>query len=393
MKKVMIFLLLCTFMLTSMQLVQAQDTYVVDKYDQFSSSEEQYYNDKASAFEQQYNLSVMLINLETTDVDPTSEAHRTYSQSCDNNNAVMIAYSDAYYIVVPYGSAISIIDDSIWDAYYNGGYTMEQRTDALFGEMQQLVGGNNVVEDDYEEVEKGAYFVDDAQLFSASQEQELLTYFENLSNDLGVEVIGVTTNDMNGYDAESYARQYYYDYGYDSDGIIMMIDMEDRSWALVSMGELRNAFVRDVRENMSDVFVPYLSEGDYVEAFKQYGSDVSYYYDAYTEYGASYYDELDKMYYEQNKGTIFMMGAGGGFIVALIMAFVVRSSLVKQCQNVTMKNQARDYLIRNSMKMRTSQDYFLYSNVIKTARPRDDDSSSSRSSSSGFDSGGSSGKF
>jgi uncharacterized protein len=392
MKKVMIFLLLCTFMLTSMQLVQAQDSYIVDHYDQFSADEEQYYNEKASTFEQQYDLSVMIVNLETTYDDPTDEVHRVYSDECDNNNALIIAYSDAYYSVVPYGSAVSLINDSIWDAYYNGGYTMTQRTDALFAKMQELVGSNHGVEDEDEEVEKGAYFVDDAQLFDANQEQELLTYFENLSNDLGVEVIGVTTNDMNGNDAESYARQYYYDYDYDSDGIIMMIDMEDRSWALVSMGDLRNAFVRDVRDQMSNAFVPYLSGGDYAEAFKQYGADVSTYYQLYENHGAAYYDELDKLYYEQNKGTIFMMGAGGGLLLGLIIAFIVRMSLVKQCKMVEMKPQARDYLIKNSMRMRTSQDYFLYSNVIRTARPRDDERSSSSSSSS-FDSGGSSGKF
>ena len=392
MKKVMIFLLLCTFMLTSMQLVQAQDSYIVDHYDQFSADEEQYYNEKASAFEQQYDLSVMIVNLETTNDDPTDEVHRVYSDKCDNMNALIIAYSDAYYNVVPYGSAVSLINDSIWDAYYNGGYTMTQRTDALFAKMQELVHSNHGVEDEDEKVEKGAYFVDDAQLFDASQEQELLTYFENLSNDLGVEVIGVTTNDMNGNDAESYARQYYDDYDYDSDGIIMMIDMEDRSWALVSMGDLRNAFVRDVRDQMSNAFVPYLSGGDYVEAFKQYGADVSTYYQLYKNHGADYYDELDKLYYEQNKGTIFMMGAGGGLLLGLIIAFIVRMSLVKQCKMVEMKPQARDYLIKNSMRMRTSQDYLLYSNVVRTARPRDDDRSSSRSSSS-FDSGGSSGKF
>ena len=96
MKKVMIFLLLYTFMLTSMQLVQAQDSYIVDHYDQFSADEEQYYNEKASAFEQQYDLSVMIVNLETTNDDPTDEVHRVYSDKCDNMNALIIAYSDAY---------------------------------------------------------------------------------------------------------------------------------------------------------------------------------------------------------------------------------------------------------------------------------------------------------
>ena len=44
MKKVMKLFFLCALLLSSMQIVSAQETYVVDPYDQFTNSEEQYYD-------------------------------------------------------------------------------------------------------------------------------------------------------------------------------------------------------------------------------------------------------------------------------------------------------------------------------------------------------------
>ena len=386
MKKVMKLFFLCALLLSSMQIVSAQETYVVDPYDQFTNSEEQYYDSLASDFETKYDMSVYLLNLETTDVDPIEEAKRIYREISENENTLILAYSDAYYLLQPYGDAISIVNDSLWEAYNQEMLTMEERFDAFFQELEFFMVANE------DTTEKGAYFVDDADLFDASQEASLLQLFKDVSNDLGIDVVGVTTTDMNGNDAEQYARQYYYDYNYNENGIILMIDMDDRAWALVSMGDARNVFVTNVRDNMSDDFVPYLSDGEYEEAYRLYARQVASYVDLYDEHEDTYQDAIDEYVYNENKGYYFMMGTGIGLVAGLIIAFVVRMILVKQCKMVELKPQARDYLVKNSMVMRKSHDYFLYSNVVRTARPKDDDSSSSRSSSS-FDSGGSSGRF
>lgn len=383
MKKIMI-LFISLFVLSLNCKIYANETYIYDEYDQFSDQEESYYNQLASDFEQQYDMEVILLNLETTNVDPSEEAQNVYLQHCENNNVLILAYSDDYYVLQPYGSAISIVDDDLWNAYYQNDLSKEECFDAYFQALEDKMMEEPVVEE-------GLLFVDDAHLFDEQAKAELLQLMEKTSNQLGVDVVAATTNDMNEVDAEHYAREYYRDHNYQEDGIILMIDMEDRQWGLVSMGSMRNIFISDVRDDMSNLFVPYLSDGQYQEAFEKYVEEVISYYQLYQENGSNYQDALDDIEYEENKGSYFLMGSGIGLIVGLIVAFIVRSILVKQCKMVKMQTQAKDYLVRNSLSMRKSQDYFLYQNIVRTPRPKDDDRHSSSSSS--HDSGGSSGRF
>ena len=91
---------------------------------------------------------------------------------------------------------------------------------------------------------------------------------------------------------------------------------------------------KDRQYDMSDLFVPYLSDGQYQEAFEKYVEEVVSYYQLYQENGSNYQDALDDIEYEENKGSYFLMGSGIGLVVGLIVAFIVRSILVKQCNNV-----------------------------------------------------------
>ena len=68
-------------------------------------------------------------------------------------------------------------------------------------------------------------------------------------------------------------------------------------------------------------------------------------------------------------------------------------------KSVHMKAAADDYIIKDSMNITHSSDVFLYKNVVKRARPKNDSSSSSgggsstHTSSSGSTHGGGGGSF
>lgn len=389
MKKILRFLLLSTFLLASIQQVQAQDSYIFDEYDLFSKEQEDYYDQLASDFEKQYDVQAFLLNLETTSEDPSEAAKDVYLHHSNHKNVVVMAYSDTYYVILPFGNMIPLIHDQLFNVYYQQSLTIEERFQAYFEELTYLVTKTDEKKENPTITNSGSLFVDDADLFDEDSEQQLLVQMEQLSKRLDIDVVGVTTNNMNGVNAEQYARQYYQDHLYDHDGIILMIDMEDRQWGLVSIGEMKNVFVKDVRDIMSDEFVPYLSDGDYQEAFNLYTSQVDKYVSLYQKYGSAYLDELAAIEYEDNKGTYFLMGSGIGIVVGLIISAIVLAVLYGQCKMVKMQTQAKDYLVKNSMKMTRSQDLFLYSNVVRTKRASDDDNSSSSSS----DSGGSSGSF
>lgn len=391
MKKLWKVFLLVLLMFSSLQLVQANETYIIDTYDQFNEEEESYYNQLAQLFDDQYDMDVMLVNLETTSGDPDVYATDAYQTHCDNANAIIIAYTDDYYLVRPYGTGISIVSDEIWTTYYQSDLSNEQRFHALFVKLEELMKGT---ESKDEEIVPGLYFSDEAQLLSEDQAQELNQKFEKASEKLGIDVIGLTTVNLDGMDAENYAREYYRSHDYAEEGIILMMDIEDRMWALVAMDQAISMYPTRVRDNMSEEFVPYLSDGDYQEAFENYLMNVEYYHHIYKTSGSeNYEDALDAERFEANKGYYFLVGSGIGLVVGLIIALLVRSALISQCRMVKPEYAAQEYLVRNSMKMRQSQDYFLYRNLIRTPRPKDDDRSSSSSSSSSHDSGGSSGRF
>ena len=65
-------------------------------------------------------------------------------------------------------------------------------------------------------------------------------------------------------------------------------------------------------------------------------------------------------------------------------------------KTVRMKPDAADYMVNGSLQITRSNDVFLYHQVTKTAKPKDDDSgggSSVHTSSSGETHGGSGGSF
>ena len=78
-------------------------------------------------------------------------------------------------------------------------------------------------------------------------------------------------------------------------------------------------------------------------------------------------------------------------MIALIITGIMRG----QMKTVRMKPDAADYMVDGSLQITRSNDIFLYHQVTKTAKPKDDDSggSSVHTSSSGETHGGSGGSF
>ena len=89
---------------------------------------------------------------------------------------------------------------------------------------------------------------------------------------------------------------------------------------------------------------------------------------------------------------IFLISLVVGFVIALIVTGVMRSRM----KTVHMKPDAADYMKKNSLNLTRCGDMFLYNQVSRTAKPKEDSSgggSSTHTSSSGETHGGSSGSF
>ena len=177
--------------------------------------------------------------------------------------------------------------------------------------------------------------------------------------------------------------------GEDNSGILFLITMSERKWWISTHGEAIYDFTDAGQEYMVEQFQSDLSEG--------------YYYDSFTTFA----DLCQEFIVQAQTGEPFDKGnlpekplspwalpisIGIGLVIALIITGIMRG----QMKTVRMKPDAADYMVNGSLQITRSNDVFLYHQVTKTAKPKDDDSgggSSVHTSSSGETHGGPGGSF
>lgn len=115
---------------------------------------------------------------------------------------------------------------------------------------------------------------DQAVLLSADEQDALSASLDDISERGEVDVVIVTTDSLGGKTAQEYADDYFTDYGYgqgeDRDGILFLVDMGDRNWAIATHGYAIDAFTDAGQSYIMDQVKPYLSDGDYSEAFQTF---------------------------------------------------------------------------------------------------------------------------
>ena len=234
--------------------------------------------------------------------------------------------------------------------------------------------------------------VDDADLLTNEEESKLLIKLDEISERQKLDVAIVTKYSLEGKSATGYADDFFDYYGYgmgsNSDGILILLSMENRDWAISTYGYGKIAFTDSGQEFIINSIKKDLSKDNYNRAFNQYAELCD---DFITK------AKTDKPYDSGNlpKRSLsprwILFSLIGGVIIALISTGMMKSSL----KTVSMQAVADSYVVQNSMNITDNQDLFLYNIVDRTAKPKEKESSgsSTHTSSSGREHGGSSGKF
>ena len=83
-------------------------------------------------------------------------------------------------------------------------------------------------------------FVDEAGLLTGSEGSDLLDQLNEISERQQVDVVVVTVDSLEGASATEYADDFYdlngYGFGDEGDGILLLISMEERDWAISTSG-------------------------------------------------------------------------------------------------------------------------------------------------------------
>lgn len=227
--------------------------------------------------------------------------------------------------------------------------------------------------------------VDEADLLSSSGYSDVEDALNKVSRRHDVDIVIVTVDSTDGEDLEDFADDWF-DYGdYRPDGILLLVSMEDRDWYVSTTGYGITAVTDAGLKYMSSQFVPYLSDGDYEDAFLAF-IDLCDSFLNQAETGDPYdTHNLPKEPFRFTLNLVICLGIG--LIVALIATGSMKRQLVAARQQT-----ADDYVAPGSLQLTASHDLFLYSNITRQERPQSG-GSSTHTSSSGTTHGGGGGKF
>lgn len=251
--------------------------------------------------------------------------------------------------------------------------------------------------------------VDDAGLLTAGEASRLNAALEEISLRQEVDIAVITVPSLpDGYDAQGYADDVfdYYGYGYGSsdDGILLLLTMSEREWAVSTYGYGITAFPDAVIDLIMDDCLYYISDGAYFSGFScfaqlcdQYISDAK---NGYT------YDDAMAIIGGADGPTAIAVTGGIPFALpaSLILAFIVSGIIVGVWKNelntVNKQSGAAEYAKHDSICVTLSRDLFLYRNVRRVRRQTEQPNRSGyrgggsvHRSSSGRSHGGRSGGF
>lgn len=244
--------------------------------------------------------------------------------------------------------------------------------------------------------------LDYADVLSQEENDKLEAQFGEIANRQKVDIVICFANSLDGKKTADYTETLYekhnYGYGENKDGIMLLVSFEEHDWYIATRGYAIHAF--------TDAGIRYIGnqiKGDLGDG-NCYGA---------AEYFGQICDELisnaknGNVYGEptgaiDNEDTGFVLPPPMWILISigagLIVALVVVGSMKRKLKTVNLQAAANSYLKSGSLNITESNDIFLYSNVTRTAKPKNNDNnngsgSSTHESSSGNTYGGGGGKF
>ena len=225
--------------------------------------------------------------------------------------------------------------------------------------------------------------VDEAGLLTDAQAKELSAIADQLSRTHNADIVIVTVNSLGYRSAESFADDYFDDNGYgigsNYSGILLLLSMEYRDWAISTSGDCIRIFSDRQLDNIFYEIQPELSSDRYYAAFSEYLKLVDQRFETYTN--------GDKVTFGTILLRMFIALAIGAAVGGITLA-VMRSNM----NTAKRQSGAANYVVNGTFRLYRQQDIYLYSRTSRTRRQQNT-SSSTHHSSSGRSHGGSSGKF
>ena len=221
-------------------------------------------------------------------------------------------------------------------------------------------------------------------------EQEILFLeeeFDAIEAAQGIDLAVVTVESLGGKSISAYADDYYDDHGYGVNGALLLLDMEGRNWWVSTSGSC----IRYIdSQELGMYFVPYLSQGEYYQAFSLFGMLVNAVMENPGIDGEFVVDAEGLVHY-QEKTEHWYDGIWQCLVIGCVIGLIVVTVMAAGMKTVRAKYSAADYVDRNSLHFTRKEDRYLYQTMTRRAKPKNN--SSSHRGSSGRSHGGGGGRF
>ena len=231
------------------------------------------------------------------------------------------------------------------------------------------------------------YVYDQANLLTAQEEEELQKQTEMMQEVWGMNFILVTTDDAEGKSSREYADDFYDALYPEEDGILYLIDMDNREIYMSTTG-LAIRYMTDARiDSVLDSAFLYVADGDYKGTFKAFLDESEYYLGQGIPENQYNYDvetgEIDA--YEEPMRSTF-----GEFLFALVVALIpafLTMGIIKAKYQLKFEDFHYDPTANSEITLSVKSDRLINKIVTHRRIPKDSDSSGR---SSGGGGGGSS---
>lgn len=233
--------------------------------------------------------------------------------------------------------------------------------------------------------------IDNAGLLTSSETENLSSKLDEISEREKIDIVILTEKSLDGKSPEAYADDYFdynnYGIGEDKSGVLLLLDMSGRNMHISTKGYAIKVFTDAGLKYIEDKLSPDLKSKNYNEAFETFISNCS-------EFITK--AKTDKPY---DGSTLPKEPFNVSFwvpvsiVAGVILSWLVMSYMKNQLKTVVSKSKADDYIQEGSLQIKDSRDIFLYSSVVRRARPKASSGSSTHRSSSGSIHGGRTSKF
>lgn len=244
---------------------------------------------------------------------------------------------------------------------------------------------------------------DSAGLLSSVENEELLGKLDEISVRQACDVVIVTTNRLGGKTPTEFADDFF-DYngfgiGPNADGILLMISMEDRDWAISTHGFGITAFSDAGQAHIMKQILPSLGEGDFFAAFSEFSTLADQFLEQ-AKNDAPYVEEtLPKPEISPKEYAVRLLVSA---VLSVLLSLIPLAFLTSSHKSIRSQTHAGTYIRDGSFQVTEGNDLFMYSRESRTRhetsssgsyRSSSGGTSRTHTSSSGRTHGGSSGKF